>query len=389
MKVVLLLADCNANYLVRSVETVVKVLQELDVEIHKVDLYKLPYFTGIKNREMELIMSAIRESKGVIAITSVPMLSIHGAMQSFFDTATLYDAKDFNKPILTITYSEWLGEVEAAERMLKVWNILGGTEGGKVCFNKQVPLSEIAARLEKEVEDMYRLLKQDRTNIGCSERAIYRCIKDGVIFDGNTTSYSVSQEKEQIEKQPEIKSFASMLRAESINKTNEQELNVYEAPKKQEISMTKQKENRIDLSTKEQTIKEISNLLKKEVDDEFVSLNSGIYRRPGQVENIKNKKIQQLPHYFIAQHDKGLKAILKYQITDLNEEGYIVIENGDCTYEEIVAGMPTVELVLTDEVFKEIQSKRMTYQKAFMLGKLKVKGNFAILPKLDQVFKSH
>ena len=67
---------------------------------------------------------------------------------------------------------------------------------------------------------------------------------------------------------------------------------------------------------------------------------------------------------------------------------YIIIENGDCVYEEVISGMPTVELVLTDDVFREIQSKKMTYQKAFMLGKLKVKGNFAILPKLDQVFKS-
>ena len=35
-----------------------------------------------------------------------------------------------------------------------------------------------------------------------------------------------------------------------------------------------------------------------------------------------------------------------------------------------------------------ILSKKITYQKAFMLGKLKVKGNFSVLPKLDQVFKA-
>ena len=158
MKVVLLLADCNANHLRTSVDVVVNVLQELEIEVHKVDLYKLPYFMGVKSKEMDLIMSAISESKGVVAVSNVPMLSMHGAMQSFFDSATLYNSELFNKPMLAITYSEWLGETEAAERMLKSWNILGGIEGAKVCLNKQVPLEELANRLERETEDFYRLV---------------------------------------------------------------------------------------------------------------------------------------------------------------------------------------------------------------------------------------
>lgn len=386
MKVVLLLADCNANYLRKSVDTVIKVLEELDIEIHKVDLYKLPYFMGNKSKEMDAIVAAIRESKGVIAVSNVPMLSMHGAMQSFFDGATVYNGEEFNKPMLAITYSEWLGEMEAAERMLKAWNILGGIEGGKICFNKQVPFGEIEARLEKEIEDFYRLLKQERSNIGCSERLIYRSIKEGISFSG--PHYDVqAKEEPKTERQPEIKSFASMLRAEHAEQTKTPQTAFVEAPKAVKSVVAPAAEGHIDLSTKEQTIKEISSLLKKELDDEFVSMNTGVYRRPGQAENIKHKKIQQLPHYFVAQHDKSLNAVLKYQITDLNEEGYIIIQDGDCVYEESISGMPTVELALTDEVFKEIQSKRMTYQKAFMLGKLRVKGNFAILPKLDLIFR--
>lgn len=388
MKVVLLLADCNANYLRKSVETVIKVLEELDIEIHKVDLYKLPYFMGDRSKEMDAIMAAIRESKGVIAVSNVPMLSMHGAMQSFFDGATVYRGEDFNKPMLAITYSEWLGEMEAAERMLKAWNILGGVEGGKICFNKEAPFEEIEARLEKETEDFYRLLKQERSNIGCSERMVYRFVKEGLSFSAPPHGMQAKEEAKP-ERQPEIKSFASMLRAEHVEQAKTPQAAFVEAPKVIKNMSTSAAEGHIDLSTKEQTIKEISNLLKKEVNDEFISMNSGVYRRPGQSESIKNKKIQQLPHYFVAQHDKSLKAVLKYQITDLNEEGYIIIQDGDCVYEETISGMPTVELALTDEIFKDIQSKRMTYQKAFMLGKLRVKGNFAILPKLDLIFKAN
>lgn len=384
MKVVLLLADCNANHLKKSVDVVVNVLQELEIEVHKVDLYKLPYYMGVKSKEMDLIMSTISESKGVVAVSNVPMLSMHGAMQSFFDGATLYNSELFNKPMLAITYSEWLGETEAAERILKSWNILGGIEGAKVCFSKQVSIEEVESRLERETEDFYRLLKQERKNIGCSERMIYRSFKEGISF-GNLNGVVEKVPEPEVEKKPEIKSFASMIRTEQVEKISTDVNTIYEAPKV--VQAPGSSESHIDLSTKEQTIKEISNLLKKDVDDEFVSMNTGVYRRPNQAEGIKNKKIQQLPHYFIAQHDKSLNAILKYHITDLNEEGYIIIQNGDCVYEESISGMPTVELVLTDEVFKEIQNKRMTYQKAFMLGKLKVKGNFGILPKLDKVFK--
>ena len=45
-------------------------------------------------------------------------------------------------------------------------------------------------------------------------------------------------------------------------------------------------------------------------------------------------------------------------------------------------------MIVTEEVLESVLAKKITYQKAFMLGKLKVKGNFAILPKLDQIFKA-
>ena len=381
MKITLLMADCSANYLRQSVETIINVLQELDVQIHKVDLYQLPYFKGVQTKEMNTIINSIEESKGVIAISNVPMLSMHGAMQSFFDNASLYEEMQFNKPMLAITYSEWLGEVEAAERMLKSWNILGGIEGGKVCFTNKVAFKEVANQLEKEIESFYRLMKQERSNLGCSERIIYRSIKQGKGFGEAMYHPQVEMvpktpapvQAPVSSKSPEIKSFASMLKADYTDKNNIAQRNT--SIEKNTIS----EQSRIDLATQEQTLGEISYLLNREVDEEeFVSMNSGVYRRPIQGEPIKNKKIQQIPHYFIAQHDKGLKANLKYQITDLDEEGYIVIQNGDCTYRDTIEDMPTVELILTEEVLKEILSHRMTYQKSFMLGKLKVKGNFAI-----------
>ena len=211
MRVTLLLAQCTSDLLQRSVQIVSSVLQELEVEIHRVELHRLPYFEGSKSRQMDSIMASVESSDGVIAISAVPMMGMHGAMQSFFDNATQYDMKCFNKPMMAVTYSEWLGEQEAAQMMLKCWGILGGSDGGAIYMNKAIVSPEVLERLEKEVENFYRLMKQERPNIGSSERALYYNIKQGHIGQGFNGAF-VSQ----VEKKPEIKNFADIVREDSF-----------------------------------------------------------------------------------------------------------------------------------------------------------------------------
>lgn len=398
MKVTLLLAQCTSQLLERSVQIITNVLQELEVEIHRVELHKLPYFEGKKTRAMDSIMASVEASDGVIAVSSVPMLGMHGAMQSFFDNATLYQMECFNKPMMAVTYSEWLGEQEAAQMMLKCWSILGGSEGGTIYMNKSLPAEPVLERLEKEIENFYRVVKQQKPNIGSSERIFYYQVKHGFPighFDEPVT----------VEKRPEIRNFADVVKEDSFanRMTYHKEQGVVkpvEVPKMTQAPSehfvinnegAQENNHRIDLSTKEQTIKEIAHLFEKEASGEsFKSMNSGIYTRPPQVitTHVNSKRLQQIPHYFAAQYEKDLNMLLKYHITDLDEKGYIIIKDGDCNFEEEVQGTPTVEMILTEEVLQSILEKKITYQKAFMLGKLKVKGNFSVLPKLDQVFKA-
>ena len=383
MKITLLLAQCTPEPLIYSLNIMLKVLKELDVEVHKIELNKLPYFDGKKNKEIEKVMQTLAESKGVIAMTMVPMLSMHGAMQSFFDSATLYEDYYFNKPLLAVTYSEWLGEQEAANLMLRCWNILGGADGGKLFFNKQTDMTQMQERLEREVEDFYRLVKQERMNVISSERFIFYGMKKGNLSHLIQEEPSVTTEIEK-EKPVEIRSFADLIREEANKKQVSTEIDT-------DVEKRDESEHIINLSTKEQTIKEIANLLQREVDEEgFKEFSTGVYTRPPQFlgANANSKRLQQIPHYFIAQFDKELDLILRYHITDIEEEGYIIIKDGDCWFKEEIDGSPTVEMILSEEVLQSILTKKITYQKAFMLGKLKVKGNFAILPKLDQVFKT-
>lgn len=389
MKVTLLLAQCTSELLKKSVQIVTNVLGELDVELSQVELHKLPYYQGEKTRQMDSIMASISESKGVIAISSVPMLGMHGAMQSFFDNATQYDMELFDKPMLAITYSEWLGEQEAAQMMLKCWNILGGIEGGSIYINKALPTNLLLERLEKEAENFYRLIKQDRPNIGSSERVVYYNIKQGHAY-----STMLKTNKDQTKTaEPQIKSFAKFIKEDTFaNRLVSHNEQIERSAQINDLEASKEaSRHRIDLSTKEQTIKEIAHLIEKETKgEEFKGMNTGIYTRPPQVftTNSGAKRLQQIPHYFVAQYDKEMHFVLKYNVTDIDEKGYVIIKDGDCNFVEEVQDVPTVEMILTEEVLMSILSKKLTYQKAFMLGKLKVKGNFSVLPKLDQVFKA-
>ncbi|MDF2594068.1 MAG: Sterol-binding domain protein [Clostridia bacterium] len=380
VKIILLMAQATVPYLQRSIAVITKVLKELDIETELINLHELPYFTGKKNKEMDKIVEAIRLGKGVIAVTHVPMLSMHGAMQTFFDSATLYTGENFNKPMMAITYSEWLGEVEAAERMLKSWNIIGGYEGSKVCIHQSMSFENIEYILEKSSEDFYRLMKQDRQNMGSTERQIYNYFREGQSL--SAVQHGVVKEEgtmiQAVEKKPEVqvKSFIEVLK---------QEGKITEPPT---VGTTYDS----GLSAKEQTIKEITHLLKRQVgeDESFKSLQAGVYTKPSTIYTVQPalKKLQQMPHFFIAQHDKTLEMVLKYNLTHSGEEGYIVIKNGDCEYIEQTDELPVVEFIVTEEALLDILTKKMTYQKAFMLGKLKVKGNFSVLPKIDQIFKA-
>ena len=179
MRITLLLANCEPPLLKQSVQTVIDVLTELEVEIQRVDLHKLPYYSSEGSPVMDAIIKALDNSEAVIAISNVVMYGLHGAMQSFFDHCTLYPHVYFDKPLFAITYSNWLGEYEGAQQILRSWNTIGGVDAGCVCLNKVHDSSVALSRLEKEVENFYRIVRQGKANIGCSARAYYYKAMEG------------------------------------------------------------------------------------------------------------------------------------------------------------------------------------------------------------------
>ena len=94
--------------------------------------------------------------------------------------------------------------------------------------------------------------------------------------------------------------------------------------------------------------------------------------------------IAQLQQHFKPQ--PGFRATYRLIIDGKRKHLIIKVENAllECSYGTV--DHADVELQLERRVLDEIINGRMTFQRAFMSGETKMKGDFKILRTLDQIF---
>ena len=383
MKVVLLQGHDGTPFMEHVKVQVTKVLEELDLTVDSLNLQTLPYYdTRQVSPVAALASERLMEAKGVIAMMSVHLGNMHSSMQSFFEHMMRYQEVIGDKPMLAIAYSGTQGERQAATQAILQWELLGGVDGGVCVLNQYHSEEAMLEVVERKVEAYYRILKQEKPAIRCSTYYAYHQKLP------TETTAEASSMKQQLNLEPRLASPTKPSIAEILT-TSQPSLDI-EIPKAPDVQ---QEELHIDLSTKEQNIKELTQLLKLQMGSEekpsFMDLTKVTYQRPGSTPGNRGAvKLSMIPHYFVAQHDKQFEAVIRYTLIDLKEEGLIQIKEGDCNYLQETSLPVTVEIALTQDVLEQLFKKQLTYQKAFMIGKLKVKGNFGILSKLDQSFKS-
>ena len=346
MKVVILQAGKEDQALQELLVKIKEVLEELQVEVKFIKINQVPYYDGYNGHEIKDILKDIDQATGVIMTSRVELLSISGSLCTFFEHCSIYKGDTlFQKPLFSLTASDWRGEREAAEYMLHAWSILGGSEFGKLGIYTpayEEDKEDILANVERMTEGFYRMMKQDRAPVQSSDYASF------------ITSNEVG--------------FAPILE-KSLAK---------EAEKYSETAPHQRK------STQEKDIEDLANFFKNQLSQEE-SQQSFV---PAPQVKINKQLISNLPHYFQGQHATNFNVVIQYHV--LSEEpfsGYLTIKNGDCIFEEGVSSESEIEISASEEVFREVFSKKVTSQKAFMLGQLKVRGNFMLLPRLDQMFK--
>lgn len=305
-----------------------EVLKELNVNVERYDLYEY------KNNVITLPQT-LKDVDGIILATTVEWYGIGGWMQQFLDACWLYGDKEKMKNVYMcpVVMSTTYGEREALMNLTVAWEILGGLPctgiSGYIAEGNEFENNDNYQRLvEKRTEDLYRSISQKVAVLPCSNQAV----KQKVSF---TQSLNLTpQEAEQLSE------LAS-----------------------NDVYVQKQKED----------IQELASMFKDLLGEDI----------PGLQED-DSLFIEDFKAHFTPQ--PGFHATYRFNIQDNAKSLIVHIDNAqmECYYGD--TDQVDVELQVMKETMNDIIQGRITFQRAFMAGSMKMKGDFKVLRSLDMLY---
>ena len=302
-----------------------QVLDELNVKVEKFNLYEL------KN-SITTLPASINDADGVILATTVEWFGIGGYMQQFLDACWLYGNKEKieNTYMCPVVMSTAPGEREAMTSLELAWEMLGGLLCTGLCgYIDDMVSFELnqgyLSVIEKKTEALYRTISQKTKALPSSNKAVVKA--------GSTPRNIplTPQESEQLSK--------------------------YAAD---ETYVQQQKED----------IEQLAELFRGKMEHLGVDENM-LY-----INDFKDN----------FHPTQSVKAVYKFMIKDRKKPLILDISDSelDCYYGN--HDDPQVICKVSTEVMNHIVAGQMSFQRAFMSGEMKVKGDFKKLRMLDQIF---
>lgn len=417
----------------QKIDYVVKIfkntLAEIGLNVEIIDILKigLSYYNGAKQPIMEKIFDTIREAQGVIFATTAQRLAPSGAMQVFLEHIdyNVYPDVLLEKPCISIVTSYDDSEYIAGNYLNTLISKLGGVATNNMLIGKgyleDIEKSmDITQMIERYAEDFCRIVKQNRKffvpNFLKPDEKMP--IKDNYVqapIIPKEQAYPYTEDGKQIRNLtgPQVANLYKREISDDTYKRPNYRENIHQKYSKyqrerQPYEQTynkqeyaKQKDNQQDIiknfnSQKEdidEIVKLLENKYEQDINDrkEINAYMSSRYEEKNKMTpnlNSIRQKTSSLPHYFQPQLAKDVDLIMQMAISGYEIfSGYITIKNGECIYTNGVNPSPDVTILSDSEVWKDVLDRKITLQKAFMLGKLKIKGNFVIISKFEQYFK--
>ena len=316
------LIDDPTLYVINKMQ---EVLEELHVKVTRYNLHEC------KNSIVTLPQT-LKDVDGVILASTVEWYGIGGYMMQFLDACWLYGDKEAisNIYMCPIVMSTTYGEREGKLTLATAWEILGGRPCSGICGYIADSTSlemnqQYTTIIEKKAENMYRTIKQKIFSFPASNQAVKKMVAITNPVD------LTPQESEQLSEYASDDSYVQ-----------------------------RQKED----------IQELANLFRDMMNED--------------AESTKEKYTEAFCKAFKAQPDSD--AVYRFNIEDKKTALYIKVAAGklECSWEEIKG--VTVELSLESSVLEDVQAGRMTFQRAFMSGAMRMKGDFKVLRTQDSVF---
>lgn len=302
-----------------------EILEELRVNVTRYNLYEC------KNT-IPTLPQTLKDADGVILATTVEWYGIGGYMQQFLDACWLFGDKEKIAEIYMcpVVMSTTYGEREAKLNLSTAWEILGGLPCSGMCgYIENTVMLEMNEQyiriIEKKAENMYRSINQHIACFPASNQAVKQ--KIAVPKSTNLTP----QETEQLSQYVSDDSY---------------------------------------VQRQKQDIQELTSLFRNMLTDEELN-NEEEYL-------ATFKKAFRPKAGFSAEYAVGIGEKKKKLILSVDGAGL------ECSYGS--PGKPDVEMQLDKAAMEDIVNGRMTFQRAFMSGAMKTKGDFGILRMLDQLF---
>ena len=318
--------DDPTLYVISQITTV---LQELNVKVQQYNLYE-------QRNGITALPNTLKDADGVILASTVEWFGVGGYMMQFLDACWLYGDKDKIKEIYMapVVMSTTHGEREGMMSLAAAWEMLGGLPCDGMCgyisdttrFESSTEYSKI---IEKKTENIYRTINQKMAVFPASNQAVINKVAVAKGID------LTPQESEQLSEYASDDNF---------------------------------------VRTQKEDLQELASIFRDKMgQEEAKSGNSEEYVK------ILQKKFTPVA---------GVSARYKIVFQDNSRLKPIVIDidGGKCDCRTGNAEDCDVVVTTDEKGFDDIIGGRMTFQRAFMAGSIKLKGDFKLLRSMDQLF---
>ena len=302
-----------------------EVLEELNVSVTRYNLFE-------EKNNIPTLPQTLKEADGIILASTVEWYGIGGYMSQFLDACWLYGDKEkiAGLYMCPVVMSTTYGEREGKLNLQVAWEILGGLPCSGLCGYISDPasleLNETYIKLiEKKAENMYRTISQKVASFPASNQAV----KQKISLPSN--SNFTPQETEQLSQYVADDNY---------------------------------------MQTQKDDIKELTNLFK------------------GKLEKAESEDTTA----YVGEFERaftpvaGFKAVAKMNVEGRKSPLILQVSPTECKAYYGTVGKCDVEMEISQAVLNEIVNGRMTFQRAFMGGSMKSKGDFLVMRTLDQVF---
>jgi len=371
-----LLYSLSANLslgLDRIIKIITNVLAELGLTVKEIDLQaaKPPFFDGKTNDTINNIVKDIRDSAGVIfaSVTGLPLTP--APLSVFLEYLTLPENADVlrDKNCFLLIASESGGERSALESLSRVLQDFGAFDCIKTGLQRPdieniESVESYRSIFEKIIEDYYRIIRQNRKFFIASDKPR--------LLPREVTSADLPEHSDASDSYGEIKSKISL---DELAKR---------------LNLDKLDENQTD------DINEISDYFSKVISEHhqgdsmspvFVQSLERDLSRVSESPSSCRQLTQSLTRHFQPQLSHNLNAVIQLQVSgDETFSGYIAIQNTECAYTDGAHSNPDITVITDAAVWRDVCLGKYSAQKAFMIGRLKVRGNFVLLTKFDHLF---